>query len=273
MSEIKAYSETHFQILCALARYQNMTLQHFIRLGIGGNADALRRRVNDLAKCKKALVGILNFGDNPSYGRRPYMYYLTREGARTLQEAEGAPHVIRYPKSVKLFPQDYAHRNNMITALIEAENKAPALVRDLYFGKSKGSGKQATNVSWTDKKGESKSLNPDAILAVKNHLLSVEMTNGKSWNRDRFKVFSYAGGIEHISKKYQHSTLPYVLFIYEHKPAMNRFLKWAENEDILQHRNYKGLFLAKALEDIQGGNFFTPWRVLGHDQDTHIFKL
>lgn len=269
---IERFTDTHQEVLKAVGKYQYLTVSHLVQLGICSSIQYMRRPVADLAKSQKPLLFTLNYGDHPAYGRREFMYCLTQRGVQALKEWGEPEEQIRRPRNARTAPQDYQHKKNMITALIEADKYQNVTILDFYYGRAKGSRKQATTVEWENKDGDIKSLSPDAILRRKNVLLSVEMTNGTSFVRDKGKVFSYLSAFRPIMRKYQHRTAPVVLFIYENEKTMHRFISWASKLEVLQSKNFADLFMVKSLESIKEEGFFKEWNVLGGDPKTKNFS-
>lgn len=271
---VKGYSDTQYKILLALARYQYLTLDHFKQLGIAGNVDAFRRRLNELVKCKRPFVAALSFADNPHHGRKPYIYYLTKSGVRVLEEMEDTPPVIRRPTASHEWARDYPHRVAMITALINAENAAPALfrIRDLYYEKNRNIIR--TTIAWKDKEDKRKTITPDAVFSIGKQLYIMELTNKAKWQDDRKKLMAYKHpkAVAAFCKKYSYNGVPRVLFVYKHSNTMNLFLKWGANDKDMSG-SAKGLALVKSLENTRNGQFYNEWRVVGHDQDTYTIPL
>jgi len=269
---IEKFSDTQYEILKAVSRFQYLTLAHMVQLGICSSIQYMRRPVADLSKRQKPLLHTLNYGDNPAYGRREYMYCLTARGVAILEEWGEEKADIRAPKNPRLAAHDYQHKKNMITALIEAQKSRPINILDLYYGRATASKKQATTVNWKGKDEEPKVLSPDAILRLGKVLISLEMTNGKSYTRDKDKIPAYTVGLNLLCKKYKHPSKPVVLFVYEEETAMQNFLKWSRSESVFQSKENKGLFMAKSLSSLTDGCFFTRWHVLGKHEKIYNFK-
>lgn len=132
------FNHKHEEIMILLARYQMLTYQHLIDLGIDKHKSNLYKYLKPLRQTRSNLVDSMYITDDHA-GRdnikKEVMFYLTPKGVKFLvDELEMKEELIKYPKGKRfLLTTDTHHRKQFISCAIKAFEDCEILWHDFYY--------------------------------------------------------------------------------------------------------------------------------------------
>jgi hypothetical protein len=238
---IERISKTHVRIFEYLNTYRFLTAEQMLRLGVAKHVESVRRLLRELQR-DRSPIGKLEFAVHPKKGRLPNIYHLTKWGASILAELYRIDvSSIYYPKSVRLFQQDYFHRISTVDYHIMlqkwAEKNSATLIHfDTYFDKTGYNRASAPQNRLTAKTRVSLSgenfFVPDIIALLRKNtgelsLRTIEIHNGYDTGRFLRQMENHIQALEYgsITDKYKLNVACHVFWIFEHESTMKAAIK------------------------------------------------
>jgi hypothetical protein len=268
------------EALALLARFRFLTVDQFCFLGAGSDRDkpGLRKRLTRLASIRPALLGKLDFGAMPGFGRLPIVYYLTEHGEEAIRLCRGHNLYVSRPKREPMFRQDYQHRiatiwlHAYLWRHLERCGRSN-LIWKSYYEPRPGKEKRFYAASGVNVAGVD--LVPDALARFRSPvgtdtLVALEMTETPRPDRILRKLETYAAALEthalEEANNYPHQAR--LAFVFNDRQGLQNALSRIEKASV-DPQLVEGLFLA-VLDDLRD-DFAAPWINPGSDRPVPLF--
>jgi len=234
------FTQHRINALIALARFEYLTTDQFLRLGVSSNESNLSNRVlKPLKTVSPKLIEHYNQGQERGVWG---LYYLSKSGAEFAAAEMGRPlSSIRWPKSKlqnnKRF-RDFEHRRGTIWCIIEfyLYCQKHGLALDFVKTYYQGTGAQRGKIKFTpDTQRHLKNgveIEPDLLLKFtmrdeKKRVFALEFHRGNDSGRviEQLMLNAQAISDEVFSKRSENSSLSMVLSVYEDENTLKNVLK------------------------------------------------
>lgn len=234
------FTEHRINALIALARFEYLTTDQFLRLGVSSSESNLSNRVlRPLKAVSPKLIEHYNQGqERGAWG----LYYLTRHGAEfAAAEMERPLKSVRWPKSKlkndKPF-RDFEHRRGTIWCIIELylycqkHRLTLDFVRTYYQGTGAQRGKIKFTSDTLGRLRDGTDIEPDLLFRFttkddESRLFALEFHRGNDLGRITEQLALNAQAIEDevFSDRFDHPNYNFVLSVYEDERTLKNALK------------------------------------------------
>lgn len=240
-------TETHTQVLEALARYKYLTVSQLQRIGISRSKQVLWREVKKLANSPTPLVGIINFPPNMRVEKVERVHYLTEDGAMVLADILGMDfEELDFQRVTSVYHRDYWHRKYSIDfhiwltqALASAPWDLEICLFDRYFdkiGANRTNNPKATRLRAKTRfdLSNDRYIIPDvnfvlqsASQPARKAFYCMEMCNGKDTKRILTQLYKHTVAMQEgvIAQHYGLAQNYRVLLLFSKPGAMEAVLK------------------------------------------------
>lgn len=265
----------HANILRALARYRFLTNSQFHLLGFG-NLQVIRRATHFLTRHPKARPLVLRtaYAPHARLGRMAYMYRISPDGLRTLENLEQRSIALR--PIAKLSHLDYFHRHAVITFRILFDRAVVATIkkqviveryRNYFEYQSATSPKiSATRIDFWD--GEF--FIPDCLFMVKingiKRAFALEYVRGRSVARTLAQIQRHIRAVsEGVLKNCT------ALFLFENHSLETGVLKRLSSQQVPWFSPFAHCFAFATFANIQA-DVLGRWQIVGNDSPFHLLN-
>ena len=254
------------KILTSLACYKFLTTGQLLNLSGVSDRSYLNKLIVHLKNRSQPLVGSINFGVHPQFGKLQSVHYLTTHSLELVRELLGENYPIRFPKGKQsLFQQDYFHRMYTIDvhiALIKwAElNGVTVDYFCTYFDKLSSGKDKGYRAESAIRLGEHDYLIADALCILqtneKKELYAIEMYNGNNTHRVHRSLFGHLQALKkgQPSRQFGLRHGSRVLCVFERNAYKIQAMKRLCQDECFA--NAKKHFLFKSLEELMTEHFF-----------------
>jgi len=255
---------SQIKLLEALAKYRYLTTSHMVQLGIQKQRSNLSYNVlKPLENGNNLLIAHQDFGALPKKGHLPYIYYLTKEGARTLADYLGCSYNdIDFPVKGVQFSADYFHRCFYIDFLIALngfiDNQSQEYFIDQsynYFDRDRNLTAGNKNYSPTTLEYEDKKIIPDGLFILDNFkekkLFAVEIHNDPSTKKILRQLNNHMNAMScgAMGKRFELKKGNYLLSVYTDVKDLNNVI--SRIKVLPNFEAFKTAFLFTTIKHIQ----------------------
>jgi hypothetical protein len=268
-------------VLLQLAKHKFLTLRQLLRLNVGSTqykyiwkqVASLRDRQYPLVKSQRFSASLPSNGKPPE--RVEDLYYLSKEGAKALEEELEYEGKIKIPIGRRLAYKDYCHRKSLITYQIELGNWAKTQdidfpFFDTYFDKE-GNNRKNNNLrakTRIDFDGNDFFI-PDAsfqlIQKEKTKYYLGEMFRGQDPKRTIRQLHQHGKAMvnrfTHRAYNIPTNKAYYIVLLFERAPLKNSVIERIQKSEPAFDKIEK-YFRVKSLEDLEQGDFNKDWLTL-----------
>ncbi len=228
---IDVLTPSQVKALVLLSRYRYLNVNQMSYCGVGKNArDITNYTLYRLTKRPKDNLVFCQsyFGVSHSFGKMPYIYTLTKNGADRVAELMGVDFdQIRFPAGKVQYINDYYHRTAYIDFCIEVDKWAAqnenreVLSMTHYFDKNGANrlGKPSKSVNRLSLSDEIGDIEPDGLFYIdtgeKRRAFAVEVHNKTDTKRivNQLARHTFAINSGAISKHLNHDKASFVLSV------------------------------------------------------------
>jgi hypothetical protein len=281
VSSIASLSAVEERLLESLSIYRYLTADQMVRLGVSRDKRHLYNVLGRLLSAGRAPkeIGELDFGAVPGKGRLSRLYFLTKRGARLLENArkdlENVPYVVRATK----FNQDYWHRVYTVDFHIALRAFAAAECHNIRYFKTYFEYARQ-NQPVTRVKLNYGGIVPDAVSMLDcfdgyERLIVVEMANGSDIGRIEKQIERYLEAIQQQAIERAvgaaEETPARILFVFEYANTLQKLRNRIGRDQRLEL--YSKYFFCKPLDGLHDPSKFREnWsRLTGSNETVPLF--
>ena len=250
--------------LKALGRYQYLTLDQFLRLGISSNKSNLTNRVLiPLRDNKPALVNYVKRG-----AMKRDVYCLTKRGAQEVATQMNVES-IRYPIDGVQFNRDFEHREGAIDFQIgldqwSKQTETPIeFIHAYYIGTGSQKGKEKFKSQTDFILGNGDRFVPDLTFRMtmndgESRLFAFEYHRGNDTGKILKQLLNHTMALQEgiLSDHYRHPYANFVLSVYEQENVLKSMLE--RLDEVADFDAFAPCFLFGTIDGVSD-NFPEPW--------------